>query len=380
VIIETTIDMAGIFATLRVVAQKSGWRRTEPMFHLIVGAAGVAVLVVTMTGAHARAKPLYCAIDDAVFVKREKTAFDLCYGDKCTRIDNLGTRMTQKPDKENVYTAVWSLGDLAGSKAELDTGTFNFKTGGIQTYNTRFRALGREATCDGDLLPALPDDQSRPRPQLICDDGKRSGFLGNIEPILDASVHQEQPGKPFQVGPLSGTRTVDDPGGSVVDLGEGITILREDDAARIVSKFGTATCRVEYPPINFGGRPITRPGIEVQDAKARAEEFGEAEERRLREDMAREEAQKKADRERLAATVSCKFSDGTWFKDGIMHTPGEPDLRILIWGTKRNSNEIDFSSPRIIGEADLSTGGAKMTRFDKKPDREYLGRCEKITN
>jgi hypothetical protein len=350
------------------------------MFRLIIGATGVDVFVATMTGAQAGAKPLYCAIDDAVLAKRENTAFDLCYGDKCTHIDNLGTRMTQRPNQNNPYV-IWSLGNIGSSKVELQALAFRSNTGEIQTLSTTFRALGREATCDGDLLPVLSDDQSRPRPQLICDDGKRSGLLGNtLEPILDASVHQQQPGKPFQVGPLAGTRTVDDPGGSVVDLGEGITILREGDAARMVSKYGTVTCRVEYSPIDFGGRPITRPGIEAQDAKTRAEEFGAAEESRLREYMAREEAQKKADGERLAATVSCKFSDGTWFKEGIMHTPGEPDLRMLIWGAKRNGNEIDFSSPRIIGQADLSTGGAKMTRFDKKPDREYLGRCEKTTN
>jgi hypothetical protein len=350
------------------------------MFHLIVGATGVAVFVATMTGAQAGAKPLYCAIDDAVLAKREKTAFDLCYGDKCRRIDNLGTRMTQKPSKENVYIAVWSLGDLAGSKAELHSFVFGYENAIPLLAGTTFKALGRETTCDGDMLDYIPEKISPNRDLLICSDGERSGLLGNTEPILDASVHQQQPGKPFQVGPLAGTRTVDDPGGSVVDLGEGITILREGDAARMVSKYGTVACRVEYAPINFGGRPITRPGIEAQDAKTRAKEFGAAEERRLREYMAREEAQKKADGERLAATVSCKFSDGTWFKEGIMHTPGEPDLRMLIWGAKRNSNEIDFSSPRIIGEADLSTGGAKMTRFDKKPDREYLGRCEKITN
>ena len=68
----------------------------------------------------------------------------------------------------------------------------------------------------------------------------------------------------------------------------------------------------------------------MQDAKTRAEEFGEAEERRSRKDMEREDAQKKADGDRLAATVSCRFSDGTSFKNGIVHTPEGPDLRIRI--------------------------------------------------
>lgn len=231
-----------------------------------------AVSIASITGAYAETKPLYCAIDDTVLVKREKMAFDLCYGNKCTRIENLATRMTQKPNKENSYIAVWSLGKLAGNTVELSTFTFPSKTGEIQTLNTRFRALGREATCDGNLLPMLSDNQSAP--QLICSDGKRSGLLNNLEPILDASIRQEKPGEPFQIGLFPGAaRAVDDPGGSVVDIGEGITILREGGAARMVSKYGTTTCRVEYLPINFGSRPITQPGIEVQEAKTRAERF-----------------------------------------------------------------------------------------------------------
>jgi len=247
------------------------------MFRLRLGVSGAAVLVATMTGAYAGTKPLYCAIDDAVLVRREKTAIDLCYGDKCTRIDNIGTRLTQKPSKENTYTAVWSLGDLAGTKAELHAFVFGYENGVPLLTSASLAALGREATCDGDILDYTPEKIDPNRYRLICSDGKRSGFgfLGNMEPILDASVHQDQPGKPFQVGPLA-TRNVADTGGAVVDLGEGITILREGDMARIVSKYGTATCKVEYPPANFGGRPITRPGIEVQDARTRAMEFGRA--------------------------------------------------------------------------------------------------------
>jgi hypothetical protein len=336
-------------------------------------------LVAAITGANAETKPLYCAIDDAVLVKREKTRLDLCYGDKCTRIDNLETRMTQKPGRENTYTAAWSLGDLAGSTAELHASVFGYENGVPLLSGTTFTALGREATCDGDLLLALPDDQSRPRPQLICSDGKRSGFLGNIEPILDANVYQDQLGKPFRVG-LPATRNVDDTGGAVVDLGEGITILREGGMARIVSKYGTATCKVEYPPANFGGLPITRPGIEVQDARTRAMEFKEAEERQIYEIMEREKAEKQVEEKRLAAVVSCRFSDGTWFKDGIMHTLGEPDLRVRVMGDSRNKNKISFISPRMLGDADLGTGGAKMTTIGTMPEREYLGHCEKITN
>jgi len=349
------------------------------MFRLRLGASGAAVLVATMTGAYAGTKPLYCAIDDARLVRREKTAIDLCYGDKCTRIDNVGTRMTQKPSKENAYTAVWSLGDIAGSKAELHAFVFGYENGIPLLANTTFRALGREATCDGDILDYTPEKIDSSRWGLVCSDGKRGSlFLGNMEPILDVSVYQVQPGKSFQVG-LPATRNVADTGGAVVDLGEGITILREGNMARIMSKYGTATCKVEYPPANFGGRPITRPGIEVQDARTRAMEFGEAEERQIHESMEREKAEKQVEEKRLAAVVSCRFSDGTWFKDGIMHTPGEPDLRVSISADRRNKNKVSFMSPRMLGDADLGTGGAKMTTIGTKPEREYLGRCEKVS-
>lgn len=338
-------------------------------------------LVAAITGANAGTKPLYCAIDDAVLVRREKTAIDLCYGDKCTRIDNIGTHLTQKPSKENTYTAVWSLGDLAGTKAELHAFVFGYENGVPLLTGAALAALGREATCDGDILDYTPEKIDPNRYRLICSDGKRSsGFLGNMESILDASVHQDQPGKPFQVGLPAVTRNVADTGGAVVDLGEGITILREGDMARIVSKYGTATCKVEYPPANFGGLPITRPGIEVQDARTRAMEFKEAEERQIYEIMEREKAEKQVEEKRLAAVVSCRFSDGTWFKDGIMHTPGEPDLRVRVMGDSRNKNKISFISPRMLGDADLGTGGAKMTTIGTKPEREYLGHCEKITN
>lgn len=349
------------------------------MFRLRLGLSGAAVLVATMTGAYAGTKPLYCAIDDAVLVRREKTAIDLCYGDKCTRIDNVGTRMTQKPSKENTYTAVWSLGDLAGSKAELHAFVFGYENGVPLLAGTALTALGRAATCDGDILDYTPEKIDPNRYRLICSDGKRSGLLGNMEPFLDASVRQDQPGKPFQVG-LPATRNVADTGGAVVDLGEGITILREGNMARMVSKYGASTCKVEYPPANFGGRPITRPGIEVQDARTRATEFEEAEERQIHESMEREKVENQVEQKRLAAAVSCRFSDGTWFKDGIMHTPGEPDLRVSVLGDRRNKNKISFISPRMLGDADLGTGGAKMTTIGAKPEREYLGRCEKITN
>ena len=44
-----------------------------------------------------------------------------------------------------------------------------------------------------------------------------------------------------------------------------------------------------------------------------------------------------------------------------MHTPGEPDLRVSVMGDSRNKNKISFISPRMLGDADLGTGGAKMT-------------------
>ena len=101
-------------------------------------------------------------------------------GDKAARIDNIGTRLTQKPSKENTYTAVWSLGDLAGTKAELHAFVFgNERVVHLLAHGRCVAAHGRHAICDGASL--VYTREIHPTISLICRTVSEERYPGDQE-------------------------------------------------------------------------------------------------------------------------------------------------------------------------------------------------------
>ena len=177
-------------------------------------------------------------------------------------------------------------------------------------------------------------------------------------------------------GLLNNRRVPYNPGASVIDLGNGLTLLQEQHMARLVAPQGFVTCNFRSYVSANAVRPITQPGIEVQDAQVRASKEKARKDEELREFVRSNDAKTKLEGEYLAETLSCTFSDGTTIKSGVLRTPGAPDLRVNF--VQHGDGAGSFGGARrFMGDIDQKTGGAKLKVFDPKPDREYLGRCDR---
>jgi hypothetical protein len=231
----------------------------------------------------------------------------------------------------------------------------------------------QSTTCEGELVEKPDPDDKAP---LFCSAGSQLEADGAV---------QHKPGGPIETG-LMAEQKVPDTGAAVIDLGNGASLLREGPHARLITPlYGAVTCHTGAG-FNFravdGSRPLSDPGIDVEDAYARAKAYAEALDMQVREADERKRARDDALNAQMAANTKCAFADGSTVERGIFHTPGHADTRARFYLIGGKNPEINYFGGDGLGTIDHRTGGAGYNVYaderTKKKEKHVLGSCSGV--